>query len=309
MPMRFALSTRWNAYRHGSGEDLIEEVLSLGFNKVELGYDLTPDLVPGVADAVKKGRIKVDSVHAVCPVPVGAPFGHPELLPLSSLDERTREGGIQQITRTIRFASEMGARCVVLHGGSVRMRMMTRKLIALHEKGKQFSRAYEKTKIKLLMRREKKADKHLENLRSALERLLPELEDASVSLALENLPSWESVPSEAELLGLLQHFDSPRLRYWHDIGHGQVRQNLGFIGHRHWLATLKPWLAGMHIHDVVPPARDHLMPPRGDIDFSQFSQFVQGDIPLVLEPAPGTPESDLREACSVMAEAWSLETG
>jgi len=303
--MLWSISTRWNTYRHTSGKSLIEENLELGFDHVELGYDLTPDLAPGVISLVNEGAVTVDSVHAPCPVPVGAPFGHPELLPITSSDARTREGGIQALIRTIGFASEIGARRIVLHAGSVEMKMLTRKLVGLCEAGKQFTPRYERIKLKLHMQREKKVRKHLDNLYGALERLLPILQDASVTLALENLPSWEAVPNEAEMGTILQRFDSAWLRYWHDIGHGQVRQNLGFIAHRHWLTTLSPWLTGMHIHDVQPPAKDHLMPPNGEINFTQFGEFVKPGIPLVLEPAPGTPPRALLDARRFLDQVWA----
>ena len=84
--MSFALTTRWNAGRHTDGEALIEEILGMGFRHVELGYDLRRDLVPGVMKMVEKGAVKVDSVHNYCPVPMGAPYGHPELFTLADRD-------------------------------------------------------------------------------------------------------------------------------------------------------------------------------------------------------------------------------
>ena len=82
--MRIALSTRWNAGRHTTGEKLVEEILQCGFTRLELGYDLTIDLVPGVRDMVRTRAITVDSVHNFCPVPVGAPGGSPELFSMAS---------------------------------------------------------------------------------------------------------------------------------------------------------------------------------------------------------------------------------
>ena len=64
---------------------------------------------------------------------------------------------------------------------------------------------------------------------------------------------------------------------------------MGFIGHLRWLEKLAPYMAGMHVHDVNPPAYDHLMPPNGSLDFSIFKDLVKPDTVLVFEPAPGTP--------------------
>ena len=68
---------------------------------------------------------------------------------------------------------------------------------------------------------------------------------------------WEALPTEVEMFELLREFGSRRLRYWHDMGHGQIRENMGFINQVRWLEKLQPHLAGMHVHDVARPACDH----------------------------------------------------
>lgn len=304
--MPFSLSTRWNASRSGSGESLVDDILELGFDHIELGYDLTADLVPGVFSRVQSGAIGVTSVHNFCPVPVGAPYGHPELFLLGSLVPRIRNSAILHTTRTIEFAAEMGATCMVVHGGRVKMGTPTQKLIRLAQDGKQYDLKYEKQKQKLLLKRDRKSAKYVDALCSSLEELLPKLEQHRVRLALENLPSWEAVPTEMEMEEIGQHIDSPWIGYWHDIGHGQVRQNLGFVHCGRWLERLQDQLAGMHIHDVVAPAGDHVMPPAGTVDFTSFRPFIRPDLPLVFEPAPGAPAEDIVQGLRIVREAWGM---
>jgi len=304
--MILALSTHWNAFRHASGEALLAEIIDAGFSRVELGYDLRLDQVPGVRALVEQHAVAVGSVHNFCPVPIGAPQGHPELFELSSLDRRVRESAVRHTERTIEFAASVGAPTVVAHAGNVDVWNRTRKLVRLYEQGRQFDARYERIKLRLLTRREKKAARHLDALRASIDALLPLLRNAKVRLAFENLPSWESIPTEAEMEALLKQFDCPHLGYWHDLGHGQVRQNLGFSTHRHWLEKLGPWLAGIHIHDVAPPADDHLMPPAGTLNFSSFRPLLKEGIPLVVEPVPGTPVDRIREGCRLIEEAWQL---
>jgi cytochrome c len=50
----------------------------------------------------------------------------------------------------------------------------------------------------------------------------------------------------------------------------------GFINQERWLERLQPHLIGMHLHDVEPPAKDHLMPPRGRINFARLKRFCHG---------------------------------
>ena len=303
--MNFSLSTRWNAYRHEDGESLVDEIYELGFTSIELGYDLRQSLAPGVKARLASGRITCSSVHNYCPVPVGAPQGHPELFSLSSLDHRERESAVRHTSRTIEFAAQVGAQAVVVHAGNVRTRRHTRQLIALSEESRQHTDKYEKLKLKLLMERSRKASPYLDRLRQSLEELLPLLEKVGIPIGIENLPSWEAIPTENELEVILTEFDSPWIRYWHDMGHGQVRHNLGLISHLRWTEKLAPYLVGMHLHDVQPPATDHRMPPHGNINFSDFRNVANHAKVWVLEPCPGTPAEYVIEGREHLQSVWS----
>ena len=303
--MNFALTTRWNAGRHTDGEAMIEEILDMGFSRVELGYDLRLDLVPGVTKMIQAGRVHVDSLHNFCPVPVSAPRGHPELYTLASTDRQVRQGAVHHTTKTIRFAAEVGAKAIVVHAGYVDVPHMTDQLAALCEQGQQFSDLYEKIKLKLQINREKKARKQLDYLSEGIEQLMPALVEANVKLALENLPTWEALPSEMEMESLIARFGQEHLACWYDLGHGQIRQNLGFINQERWLERLSPFMAGMHIHDVLPPRSDHLMPPHGQVDFKSLKRFATPALFKVIEPTPETPKEAIVDALRFLNEVWA----
>lgn len=302
--MEFALSTHWNAARHAHGEALIEEILALGFTRVELGYDLRLELVPGVQAMVAQGAVKVDSLHNICPVPLGAARGHPEIYTLASPDERERQQAVHFTTQTLRFAAEVGAKVVVTHAGNVAMTCHSHELFDMAIAGQSFAPRFEKLKLKLLEQRDKQSVRQLDYLYQGLELLLPVMQETGVQLAIENLPTWESFPTEMELEGIFRRFGNQHIRYWHDLGHGQIRQNLGFINHERWLEKLQPHLAGMHVHDVAPPATDHVMPPRGHIDFNRFQRFGILDILRVVEPSSRTSAKDIAEGLAFLKTCW-----
>lgn len=282
----------------------MDEILDLGFEGIELGYDLTADLVAGVNRRVQARQVTVGSVHNFCPVPVGAPRGHPELFELASTLPSEYDHAVRLTTKTIRFAAEMGATAVVVHCGNTRVRPGSRRLMDLLAEGKRHDRKFERLKMKLLLKREKAARKHLDQLYRAIEELLPVLDETGIRLGIENLPAWESLPTEQELSALLDHFDSPRLCAWHDVGHGRIRQDLGFIHQTFWVEKLLHRTAGMHVHDVNTIGRDHLMPPQGTIDFSVFNPLLRDDMLLVLEPAPGTPAAEISAGKSWIEDVW-----
>lgn len=303
--MDIALTTRWNASRHVDGERMIEEILDLGFRRVELGYDLRIDLVPGVQRMVESGSITVGTVHNFCPVPMGARRGHPELFTFASRDRRVREQAVRHTLKTIEFAASIGADTVVSHSGNVDMPRMSYALVDMLEAGMQFQPAYEKKKLKLQLKREKKAGRQFKCLRESLEQLLPALESYRIHLALENLPTWEAFPTEHEFLELVTDYGPQGLRYWHDIGHGQIRQNLGMIFLPRWLDRLAPHMAGMHVHDVAPAARDHVMPPMGGmVDFSLYRQLANTVQHRVIEPGPQTPAEQVSSALHYLRRVW-----
>jgi sugar phosphate isomerase/epimerase len=304
--MIVSLSTRWNASRHECGETLLAEIRDLGFTHVELGYDLTPNLVPGVLAEIKAGRIGVTSVHAYCPLPAGLPFASPEPFSLSSSDATIRAAAAHYLQNTIRFAAEVGAGVIVNHAGNVEIRSQTPKLIELCSQGRQFDESFEKIRMKLLLAREKAVAPQLGCLYAGIEKLLPLLEETRRVLAFEILPSWEAIPTEVELEKLVRHFNSPWIRGWHDLGHGQIRENLGLINHARWVTRLQPLLAGMHIHDVRPPASDHLMPPDGALDFALFRDVGRSAIVRVLEPAPATTPAAVVAGLAFLRNAWNL---
>jgi sugar phosphate isomerase/epimerase len=216
---------------------------------------------------------------------------------------------VQHTARTLRFAAEIGARVVVAHAGNVAMDHFSYQLAELCAAGRQYDEAYERLKMRCLIQREKKAPKQIKALRDSIEHLLPVVAETGVFLALENLPTWEALPTELEMEELLRDYGSAGLRYWHDLGHGQIRQNLGFIQAERWLERLQPWLAGMHVHDVLPPATDHAMPPRGCVDFARFQRFGAAVSMRVIEPTPRTPVEELREGYAFLQKAWAVEPG
>ena len=301
-----ALSTRWNAGRHHSGEALIEEILALGLDRVELGYDLRAELIPGVKNMIDSNAVRVDSVHNFCPVPVGAPRPHPELYTPGSTDRREREYAVSHISRTLRFAAEVGAKVVVCHSGNVDMDHHSFDLLRMASRGEQFSPAYEALKLKAQIQRDKAAPRQIEFLSQSLAALLPVVKETGVLLALENLPTWEALPTELEAEQLMKRFHPDGIRLWWDIGHAQIRENLGFINASRWLQRLAPLVAGMHIHDVAPPGQDHIMPPLGKVDFPALSNVARMDKVRVLEPAPDTDPAHIVRAIDYLRDTWNL---
>jgi sugar phosphate isomerase/epimerase len=306
----FSLSTNWNSARHTSGGAMVDEILKLGFDAVELGYQLDEQQAADVLRRVRQGGVAVSSVHAFCPAPAHVAGGHPELYLAASLDEDDRVMAVLLAGKTLEFAQQAGARAVILHAGRIQQGWWRRgpdseSLLRLASDSGTDDPRFQKQTARALRARERRAGRHLEALRRSLDRLVPCFEKAGVALCLENLPSWEAVPSEDEIARLAADYPAPALAYWHDLGHGQVRQHLGWSpDHAAVAAKLLPITRGIHIHDVCGLADDHQVPGKGVLDFTRFAFYGTAEVIRVFEPLPGTPATALAAALAHLRQIW-----
>jgi len=313
MKLKIAISTNWNVHHHKTGESLVDEALELGFDALELGYNTTEEIAKGVRHCIHDGRIEVDSVHAYCPVPFNAPHGYPELHLLASMDEDDRAMAALLLKKTLTFAQTVNAKAIVLHAGRIYLNswlgnLDSNTLSNQMERvdGNKNAPAYQRFVKKAWKRRASRAKKMIPLFRDQLERVLPTFDRAGVLLCLENLPSIEAYPDEEEVVDLMRRFEGSPLRYWHDMGHGQVRENMGWISdHVESARKLLPYVGGIHIHDCAPMAHDHLAPGEGSIDFAAFRFFAEREIIRVFEPSPKVPPESIKIALRHVRDAWA----
>ena len=301
--MDFALSTNWNSHRHVSGEALVDEILSLGFDSLEVGYNYPAGLVEGLMSRLQSGAICAGSVHAFTPVPIGAPSGHPELFLMADLDEDLRRLAVFHMRATLNFAQTVGARAVVAHAGRVPIGGYWERHSRYHAADNIDNWRYRWNRKRMLRVRQRQIDRHLNALRRSLDVLIPEFAQAGVVLALENLPSWDALPHADEIRQLAVEYGRS-LRCWHDIGHGQIMENCGLCPHRETIWQLRDLVAGTHIHDVRGALQDHQAPGHGGIDFSGFGFLADHHILHVLEPAPAVTAEDLKAGLLLLRQTW-----
>jgi sugar phosphate isomerase/epimerase len=281
-----SFSTCWNRARHRNGEELAEEILAMGIETVEFGHGLTVSQLEGLLRVVARGDLRVSSVHNFCPHPIEVSGSSPDCYEVTSHRESDRERTVRLTRQTIEVAGRVGARAVVIHGGRVRTMHNYRDLLEMIAAGKFLSPEYAACKREAVSVREAASARMLGRLEQALRAVVPAAEAAGVRLGLENRERYEDVPSEREMLPFLAHLDSGSVGYWHDFGHAQIKENLGFLSHREWFAVARSRLVGCHVHDVHWPNEDHLVPGMGEISWDDFLGQLPPDIPVVFELSP-----------------------
>ncbi len=266
---------------------MIEEILDLGFNTVELGHGTRVSLLAGIQRLFDAGRFRVSSLHNFCPLPVEVTTGNPDCYEFTSHRPAERERAVKLTRQTIDCAVRLGATYVVLHLGRVHtMRVCTRPLIALAKEGRRYSKEAIQLKIAAVREREASAPAYLHR---ALECLKPVVEYAmerNVFLGVEGRHSYEEVPGEREFDEVFANLDSPNVGYWHDFGHLQVKQNLGFVDHAEALGQKRDRFFGCHLHDTIWPGEDHQVPFAGGVDFTRLIPTLPANAPFVWEMSP-----------------------
>lgn len=283
---------------------MLREIRDLGFEYAELSHGIRLTLVPGILEAVEKGEIKISSLHNFCPLPMGVTQAAPNLYEFSAEDPRDRDLAIKHTQKTLDFATRVKARTVVLHLGSIEMKDYTGKLAGLLEQNAQNSKKFQTLQADALSAREDKKGKFFARTKETLQKILVEAESRGLTLGCENRQALEELPLDGDFEEFLGEFQSPALAYWHDTGHAQIKENLGVIEHIRFLQALAPRLAGFHIHDVIFPARDHVAPGAGTIDFASLKPFVKPQHIKVFELSPSSPSEAVRAGIAHIKKVW-----
>src|ERR1043166_8132871 len=112
--------------------------------------------------------------------------------------------------------------------------------------------------------------------------------ELKIVLGLETRYGIEEIPDADETAEIIQRFGDA-VAYLHDVGHAQIKENLGIVSHEALLERFRGRTAGMHLQDVAPPAFDHQPPGAGTFDFGRLSRFVTDEMVLAWEIHPGCP--------------------
>ena len=299
-----SFSTCWNSGRHTNGDEMLREIKDLGFDRIELGHGIRISLMPGIQKMFDAGEVQVSSLHNFCPLPVEITQASPDCYKFSAAYSKERERAIKRTFQTIDFAERLGAPFVVLHCGEVEMNPITDELIVLAKRGEIFSRKYVRMKLKAVQTRETVAPPYLERVKDSLRRVAEYAAKKNIRLGVEGRRGYEEIPSERELPCLLDELNSPQIGYWHDMGHIQIKENLGFLNHAEWLRTIGPRAFGCHMQDCIWPAQDHQPPFAGMVNLEKLVPLLPPNCLFVWEMSPRKTSEEIRQSVAVWKERF-----
>lgn len=286
---------------------MLLEIRDMGFEYAELSHGIRISLLPGIFQAVDAGEIKISTLHNFCPLPMGINHAAPNIYRFSSTDDREWENAYRHTIKTLETAVRVKAKLVVLHMGSIDMKEYTDKLKEMVAAGQKETSKYMKLCEEVEMKRLEKKKRYADRAYAMLKRLIPQAESRGIQLGIENREALEEIPVDADYFFFWREFPQLTVGYWHDTGHAQIKENLGFIHHRMHLEANSPRLLGFHIHDVAFPGKDHCAPGTGSIDFASLKEFVKPEHIKVFEFSPSMSPEDARKGIAHIKELWGAE--
>lgn len=270
MNLQLALSTSW-AEDKSDITQILEGTQEAGYSWIELGFHFDSKELSEIKSLLPKYSLQVITVHNFCPFPISdfPYFPNPDYFSLSSPDQEERKLAVKYTLGSLETAYDLGAKAVILHAGKVDLEDRTLELWQQRIDNPQ------EFKIRLnefMNLRNRKAKKFIDCLKFSIEELLKWAEKLNIAIALESRYYLNEVPELEEMADIFSTFNTPFLKYWHDIGHLNVREKLGLYTQRDAIIKLEKYLAGFHIHDAQG-IDDHKPPGRGEINFDFLTDF------------------------------------
>ena len=297
-----ALSTMYAQQpRFDEGAAFARYAAEAGYDAIEISHSTSE---PKLRDILECGALPVTSIHQPAPH-VDLPGGKGNAdLNLAATDEREREKALQHALRSIEWAAEAGAKALVVHLGEVEMAWSGAeaelyRLFRQHAIGS--DRAAE-ARATMEARRAEAAPANLEAARAALERLVEAARPHGVVIGVENRLQYHQIPLPHEALALLEGFAPDEAGHWHDTGHAEVLDRLGYLPHAAWFETLGHRLAGAHVHDVRA-VLDHRAPGTAQLDWEMVAGGLRSLDAITLEIDQREPDEAVRAAPAFLRSA------
>ena len=288
--LEVSLSTMWAKGRFSHMAEFAAKARELGFTHIEANTSISPQMF----SELLKTTVPISSIHAPCPAVLssrGIPISN---ISLSSLDESERMEAVSFTKKTIDLAANVRARAIVLHMGEVPIDLSLQdRLHKLNDGGYAQTKEYSQAKEELVYQRISKVPPYLDAARKSLQELREYSRQKGVMLGLETRFHFNEIPNMDEMAELLNEVSESLVGYWHDVGHAEVQQQLGFSLHEEWLSRFKDRMVGIHLHDILGIS-DHHAPGKGNMNWEMVARYLPPGIVKVCEIGEWNEEEQMQ---------------
>lgn len=274
-----ALSTMWGLGRFQNLAEFLDAARAIGFTRIELNHGVDSRMLKGL----DWNGLHVPSIHEPCPADISTGNLKKHNWLISAPGEEERNAGVAAIKKSIDLACEMGARIVIVHPGRVDMETAVDTNQRLwYRAGKSNTAEYAALTEQFTQSRAARAARNMESVCRSLKELAEYAGKRRIKLGLENRYHYFEIPLPDELESLLNLGYDDVIGYWHDLGHAQVLEHLGFGTHKEWLERFGSRIIGIHLHDVIG-IDDHRAAGLGVIDWSMVARYIPSRVPWTCE--------------------------
>ncbi len=289
----YSFSTMWNIRRHTSGSGMIEEILSLGFEQVELNYNVTTELMNTITPMIEKQQIKVSSVHNVFPFIADKDYDTDSMM-LGFDDLEKRKRSVALLISSVDYAHRYGAKGVVVHPGEVPFSYNIDNELKrlMREHGKESSE-YRTLWTEMIERRNELAPIHVKRIQESLETVSEYItrKNLDVKIGIETRSRCNQIPTLQEANQIIDNLQGSPVYLWYDIGHGMLMDGMGLYNNVKEIKQMKHKVLGVHIHETVDMV-DHWCPYIHSEDDQTFDDFLE-----IIDAAP-IKVYELRAPCT-----------
>ncbi|MBQ6804962.1 MAG: TIM barrel protein [Clostridia bacterium] len=288
-----SISTMWNFRRASCGEELLDQLLALGFSRVELNYQVKREWIDGIEKYVRDGLVKISSVHNVFPKTGDQRFDTDSPM-LGYLDESLRRQAVELSKESIEWAMRLGAGAVVYHPTEAPLLpsqydVPLKKMIAAHQTDTPAFKALQGD-----MMAARKTAPFLSQMLKSIHELCDFVvkQGYDVRLGMENRAMCHQIPTYPEFDLIAREFSGGPVGIWLDTGHGIMMQEMGLQA-LPLSEAAAAMIVGMHIHDAVD-GLDHYAPCTlpGDV-LAPFREYIEKCPIRVLELSGRLSEKEI----------------
>lgn len=287
-----------------NGQKILDEINRLGFSSIEISSYTGRSPLEEMLPTLRRKGVTTVSLHNPCPKyePRLRPWENEGPEPqVTAETEEEREAALALVYQTMELAADLEAQAIVLHLGTTQMPDPTDFLKKLFDQERTETDEGRERILELLDQRIEAGEAVWDGLCFSLENLTQRAERLNLFLGIENRIYLHEFPVYGEIDRILAEFAGGNFRYWHDVGHATVHQNLGLVDVEEVLSTLGKHVIGLHIHDAKGYA-DHIAPGQGDTDYAVLIPHLRPETLRVVEVHPQANEDELTEGLHLLNE-------
>jgi len=294
--LEVSLSTMWAKGRFSHMAEFAAKAKELGFTHIEANASISPRMLSELIETT----VPISSIHSPCPTVLSSRGIPVTSLSLSSLDECERMEAISFAKQTIDLASNVSAKAIVLHMGEVPIDLSLQdRLYELYAQSHTQTKEYSQAKEELVYQRIYQVPPYLDAARKSLQELSEYSRQKGIILGLETRFHLHEIPNMDEMAELLNEVPESPVGYWHDVGHAEGQQRLGFSLHEEWLSQFKHRMIGIHLHDVLGIS-DHCAPGKGDVNWEMVAKYLPRQVVKVCELGEWNAEGQIQGVVSFL---------